>query len=161
MSFGAKLELPSPATALPGRSETMPVPAAHFVNGAPLVPPFPSHLAQLQVGMGCFWGAERKFWQAEGVFTTAVGYAGGITPNPSYEEVCSGRTGHTEVVLVVYDPASGATSICMPRCAASGRNAAGRSGSPSACMAAVRNGASMRGRRKPSETTTGALPIVN
>ncbi len=105
MAFGAKLELPSPATALPGRSETMPVPAAHFVNGAPLVPPFPSHLAQLQVGMGCFWGAERKFWQAEGVFTTAVGYAGGITPNPSYEEVCSGRTGHTEVVLVVYDPA--------------------------------------------------------
>ena len=105
MAFGAKLELPTPETALPGRSDTMQVPAAHFVNGAPLVPPFPEHLAQLQVGMGCFWGAERKFWQAEGVFTTAVGYAGGITPNPSYEEVCSGRTGHTEVVLVVYDPA--------------------------------------------------------
>ena len=105
MAFGAKLELPTRETALPGRSESIPVPAAHFVNGAPLVPPFPAHLAQLQVGMGCFWGAERKFWQADGVFTTAVGYAGGITPNPSYEEVCSGRTGHTEVVLVVYDPA--------------------------------------------------------
>ena len=105
MAFGAKLALPTAEQALPGREATMPVPAEHFVNGNPLVGPFPSHLQMLQVGMGCFWGAERKYWQTEGVFTTAVGYSGGITPNPSYEEVCSGGTGHTEVVLVVFDPA--------------------------------------------------------
>lgn len=96
--------LPSPAEALPGRATPMPVPARHFVTGAPLQPPFPAGLEQAVFGLGCFWGAERKFWQLPGVYTTAVGYAGGVTPNPTYEEVCSGRTGHTEVVLVVYDP---------------------------------------------------------
>ena len=90
--------------ALPGREEAMPVPARHEVLGTPLVPPFPDGLEQAIVGMGCFWGAERVFWQAPGVYTTAVGYAGGLTPNASYEEVCSGRTGHTEAVLVVFDP---------------------------------------------------------
>ena len=82
----------------------MPIPGEHFVNGHPLTPPFPEGLEQLVVGMGCFWGAERKFWEAPGVYTTAVGYAGGYTPNPTYREVCSGMTGHTEVVLVVFDP---------------------------------------------------------
>ena len=91
--------------ALPGRDETMPVPAAHDVLGTPIAPPFPAGLQQAVVGMGCFWGAERVFWRAPGVYTTAVGYAGGYTPNPTYEEVCSGRTGHTEAVLVVFDPA--------------------------------------------------------
>jgi peptide-methionine (S)-S-oxide reductase len=90
--------------ALPGRTETMPVPAAHEVLGNPIAPPFPDGLEQAIVGLGCFWGAERIFWQAPGVYTTAVGYAGGFTPNPTYEEVCSGRTGHTEAVLVVFDP---------------------------------------------------------
>jgi peptide-methionine (S)-S-oxide reductase len=101
-----KLHLPTAAEALPGRA-TRPfaVPEKHFVLGTPLEPPFPDGLEQLIVGMGCFWGAERKFWEAPGVYTTAVGYAGGITPNPTYEEVCSGRTGHTEAVLVVFDPA--------------------------------------------------------
>ncbi|HXU60259.1 MAG TPA: peptide-methionine (S)-S-oxide reductase MsrA [Polyangia bacterium] len=101
----SKNELPSPSDALPGRAEKMPVPAAHFVNGAPLQPPFPDGLQLATFGMGCFWGAERKFWQQEGVFSTAVGYAGGPTPNPTYREVCSGRTGHAEVVQVVFDPA--------------------------------------------------------
>jgi peptide-methionine (S)-S-oxide reductase len=95
----------APEDALPGRDEQMPVPAQHFVLGTPLEPPFPEGFQQLVVGMGCFWGAERKFWEADGVFTTAVGYAGGTTPNPTYQEVCSGRTGHTEAVLVVFDPA--------------------------------------------------------
>jgi peptide-methionine (S)-S-oxide reductase len=90
--------------ALPGRDEAMPVPATHDVLGTPLAPPFPDGLEQAVVGMGCFWGAERVFWQAPGVYTTAVGYAGGFTKNPTYEEVCSGRTGHTEAVLVVFDP---------------------------------------------------------
>src|SRR6201997_4913986 len=90
--------------ALPGRDEAMPVPDRHEVLGTPLTPPFPEGLEQAVVGMGCFWGAERVFWRAPGVYTTAVGYAGGFTPNPTYEEVCSGRTGHTEAVLVVYDP---------------------------------------------------------
>lgn len=97
--------LPTVETALPGRAEAMPVPAAHFVNGRPLQPPFPAGLEQALFGLGCFWGAERKFWQVPGVYTTAVGYAGGITPNPTYSETCSGRTGHTEAVLVVFDPA--------------------------------------------------------
>jgi peptide-methionine (S)-S-oxide reductase len=101
----AKLRMPSPGEALPGRSETMSVPDAHFVNGHRLAPPFPEGLATAVFGMGCFWGAERLFWQAPGVYSTAVGYAGGHTPNPTYEEVCSGGTGHTEAVLVVYDPA--------------------------------------------------------
>jgi peptide-methionine (S)-S-oxide reductase len=94
-----------PPEALPGRSQKMAVAAAHFVNGHPLEPPFPPGYQQAVFGLGCFWGAERKFWQAPGVWTTAVGYAGGYTPNPTYEEVCSGRTGHAEVVLVVWDPA--------------------------------------------------------
>ena len=105
MAFGAKLSLPTAAEALPGRAAAMPVPSEHFVNGRSLIPPFPETAQQLQLGMGCFWGAERRFWQMDGVFTTAVGYAGGLTPNPSYEEVCSGRTGHNEVVLVVYETA--------------------------------------------------------
>ena len=100
-----KLVLPGPDDALPGRTEPMPVPDAHFVNGNPLQPPFPAHLEQAVFGLGCFWGAERAFWETPGVFTTAAGYAGGITPNPDYREVCSGATGHTEVVLVVFDPA--------------------------------------------------------
>ena len=100
----SKLRLPDPANALPGREQRMPVPEAHAVSGAPLEGPFPGK-AQAIFALGCFWGAERKFWQQPGVYTTAVGYAGGLTPNPTYEEVCSGLTGHTEVVLVVYDPA--------------------------------------------------------
>ena len=100
-----KTEMASAATALPGRERAMVVPERHAVTGAALEPPFPDGLEQAVFGMGCFWGAERKFWELEGVHTTAVGYAGGFTPNPSYEEVCSGRTGHTEAVLVVFDPA--------------------------------------------------------
>ena len=100
-----KAHLPTADEALPGRSERpFSVPERHFVLGTPLEPPFPAGLEQIVFGMGCFWGAERKFWTAPGVYTTAVGYAGGSTPNPTYEEVCSGRTGHTEVVLVVFDP---------------------------------------------------------
>jgi len=102
--FGKKLTLPTAREALPGRSEKMPVPSAHYVNGHPLQPPFPGGMESAMFGLGCFWGAERKFWQLEGVYTTAVGYAAGITPNPTYQEVCTGMTGHNEVVLVVYDP---------------------------------------------------------
>ncbi|MDB4980455.1 MAG: msrA [Myxococcales bacterium] len=104
MWSSAKLKLPTPDEALPGRPTRMPVAKRHFVNGAPLVPPFPSGLRLATFGMGCFWGAEKLFWQREGVFSTAVGYAGGTTPNPTYREVCSGLTGHTEVVQVVFDP---------------------------------------------------------
>jgi peptide-methionine (S)-S-oxide reductase len=105
MLFGRhKTDMPDESRALAGRMGQMPVPDRHFVNGNPLEPPFPEGLEQAVFGMGCFWGEERKFWEAEGVFTTAVGYAGGFTPNPTYEEVCSGRTGHVEVVLVVFDP---------------------------------------------------------
>ena len=100
-----KLQIPPAQDALPGRSTPIPVAARHFVTGAPLKPPFPAGLEQAVFGLGCFWGAERKFWQAPGVVTTAVGYAAGHTPNPTYEEVCTGMTGHNEVVLVVFDPA--------------------------------------------------------
>jgi peptide-methionine (S)-S-oxide reductase len=103
--FTKKVEQVAPADALPGRETPMHVPERHEVLGTPLVPPFPDGTEQLVVAMGCFWGAERVFWQADGVYTTAVGYAGGYTPNPTYEEVCSGRTGHAEAVLVVFDPA--------------------------------------------------------
>src|SRR3954462_14752643 len=103
--FTKKAEMVTPEDALPGRETPMEVPERHDVLGTPLQPPFPEGLEQLVVGMGCFWGAERVFWQADGVYTTAVGYAGGYPPNPTYEEVCSGRTGHTEAVLVVFDPA--------------------------------------------------------
>jgi peptide-methionine (S)-S-oxide reductase len=99
-----KLTMPEPEAALPGRSESMPVRGPHFVLDTSMVAPFPEGSQKAMFGMGCFWGAERVFWQAEGVLTTAVGYAAGHTPNPSYEEVCSGRTGHNEVVLVVFDP---------------------------------------------------------
>lgn len=102
--FGKKLTLPTVGEALPGRSEKMPVPSGHYVNGHPLQPPFPAGMESAMFGLGCFWGAERKFWQLEGVYTTAVGYAAGVTPNPTYQEVCTGMTGHNEVVLVVYDP---------------------------------------------------------
>ncbi|MDF2811366.1 MAG: peptide-methionine (S)-S-oxide reductase [Microvirga sp.] len=99
------IDLPSPADALPGREMAIPTAAHHFVNKRPLHPPFPAGFETALFGLGCFWGAERKFWEmGEGVWTTAVGYAGGTTPNPTYEEVCSGRTGHAEVVLVVFDP---------------------------------------------------------
>ncbi|MDM9380499.1 peptide-methionine (S)-S-oxide reductase MsrA [Chlorogloeopsis sp. ULAP01] len=102
--FGKKLSLPTPEQALPGRAEAMPVTNRHYVNGNPIKPPFPEGMEIAIFGMGCFWGAERKFWQLSGVYTTAVGYAAGVTPNPTYREVCSGMTGHNEVVLVVYDP---------------------------------------------------------
>ncbi|MCX5742226.1 MAG: peptide-methionine (S)-S-oxide reductase MsrA [Proteobacteria bacterium] len=103
--FGKKSKMPSPAEALPGRATPIQVGASHFVNQHRITEPFPPGLQKAMFGMGCFWGAERKFWQVPGVYATAVGYAAGLTPNPTYEEVCSGRTGHNEVVLVVYDPA--------------------------------------------------------
>jgi peptide-methionine (S)-S-oxide reductase len=103
--LGHKTKMIDPSAALQGREEEVPVPQRHAVLGTPLKPPFPEGLEQAIFGMGCFWGAERVFWQVPGVYTTAVGYAGGFTPNPTYEEVCSGRTGHTEAVLVVFDPA--------------------------------------------------------
>jgi peptide-methionine (S)-S-oxide reductase len=105
MWFGREPTMPSAEQALPGRTTEMPVSAAHAVNGRPLRPPFPDGFETAVFGLGCFWGAERKFWETPGVWTTAVGYAGGFTPNPTYEETCSGRTGHTEAVLVVFDPA--------------------------------------------------------
>ena len=105
MAWGHRLRLPGEGEALPGRAAPMPLPVRHFVNGNPLGEPFPDGTERALFGLGCFWGAERRFWQVEGVVVTAVGYAGGITPNPAYEEVCSGLTGHTEVVLVVHDPA--------------------------------------------------------
>jgi peptide-methionine (S)-S-oxide reductase len=102
----AKLRMPTRDEALPGRTTPMPVPERHFVTGARIVPPFPDGTRLALFGLGCFWGAERKFWEVAGVYATAVGYAGGLTPNPTYREVCTGRTGHNEVVRVVYDPAA-------------------------------------------------------
>ena len=102
--MGREPQMPAPGEALPGRDQAVPVPERHFVLDAPLSPPFPDGIEQVVVGMGCFWGAEKEYWQIDGVYTTAVGYAGGFTPNPTYEEVCSGRTGHTEAVLVAFDP---------------------------------------------------------
>ncbi len=98
--------VPAPEDCLPGRDTPLPPPSSHFVSGQPLVGPFPEHLETLVLGMGCFWGAERFFWQLPGVYTTAVGYSGGTTPNPTYEETCTGLTGHTEAVLVVFDPSA-------------------------------------------------------
>ncbi len=103
--WSSKLEIPEADAALPGRNQTMPVAAAHVVLGTTMTPPFPQGFRHIVVAMGCFWGVERIFWQQPGVYTTAVGYVGGSTPNPSYEEVCSGLTGHTEAALVVFDPA--------------------------------------------------------
>lgn len=99
-----KLTMPTPEQALPGREQKMPVTGRHFVLDTPMSPPFPAQMEQAMFGLGCFWGAERRFWQQPGIYTTAVGYAGGFTPNPTYDEVCSGLTGHNEVVLVVFDP---------------------------------------------------------
>jgi len=101
---GKTLTKPDPSEALPGRRQAMPITNRHFVNGNPIAPPFPDYMQQALFGLGCFWGAERKFWQYPNVFSTAVGYSGGYTPNPSYEEVCTGMTGHNEVVKVIYDP---------------------------------------------------------
>ncbi len=101
----AKLRMPEPGEALPGRNEPIPVAERHAVLGTRIVPPFPEGTARALFGMGCFWGAERKFWELPGIYSTSVGYAGGYTPNPTYEEVCTGRTGHAEVVQVVFDPA--------------------------------------------------------
>ena len=106
MAWGHNIRLPGAGDALPGRSEPMPLPARHYVNGNPLGEPFPVGMRRAVFGLGCFWGAERRFWQTAGVFVTAAGYAGGMTPNPAYEEVCSGLTGHTEAVLVIHDPAA-------------------------------------------------------
>jgi peptide-methionine (S)-S-oxide reductase len=103
--FGKPTSIPSAAEALPGRAEPLPVPEIHFVNGNRIVPPFPAGLLVADFGLGCFWGAEKVFWKLAGVYSTAVGYQGGHTPNPTYREICTGRTGHTEVVRVVYDPA--------------------------------------------------------
>lgn len=103
--FGGKTTLPKPEEALKGRSVALSVPETHFVNGHSIKPPFPGGLERVIFGLGCFWGAERKFWSIPGVYSTAVGYAGGYTRNPTYDEVCSGKTGHTEAVLVLYDPA--------------------------------------------------------
>jgi len=104
VGYAKMLSMPSPGEALPGRETAIEIPAQHYVNGNPLQPPFPEGMQQAMFGLGCFWGAERRFWQSPGVYTTAAGYAGGLTPNPSYQEVCTGYTGHNEVVLVVFDP---------------------------------------------------------
>jgi peptide-methionine (S)-S-oxide reductase len=126
MWFGksSKLKMPTKEDALPGRSRKMPVPAAHFVTGTPLERPFPG-MEQAMFGMGCFWGAERKLWNTRASFSTAVGYAGGFTPNPTYEEVCSGRTGHTEVVRAVFDPQRTSLRGAAPRLLGEPRSDAG------------------------------------
>jgi peptide-methionine (S)-S-oxide reductase len=104
MGLGFKYRLPSKEEALPGRAQSMPIPSKHFMNGNPISDPFPEGLEKAMFGLGCFWGSEKMFWNTPGVYSTAVGYAAGVTPNPSYQEVCSGQTGHNEVVLVVFDP---------------------------------------------------------
>jgi len=109
--FRKEAEMVTAEQALPGRAEAMPVPERHEVLGTPMTPPFPDGMETIVVAMGCFWGAERFYWQAGGVYTTAVGYAGGYTPNPTYEEVCTGRTGHTEAVLVVFDPSDASLDV--------------------------------------------------
>ncbi len=103
--IGKKISMPDPADALPGRDQAIPIPAQHFVNGHAMSPPYPEHMVSAMFGLGCFWGAEKRFWETSGVYLTAVGYAGGYTPNPTYQEVCSGLTGHNEVVLVIFEPA--------------------------------------------------------
>jgi peptide-methionine (S)-S-oxide reductase len=113
--YSQKLRLPTPETALRGRPQRMPIPEKHFVNGRPLEGPYPHGLETVYFGMGCFWGAERLFWQTSGVWVTAVGYQGGFTPNPTYKEVCSGLTGHTEIVRVVYDPKIISTDALLRR----------------------------------------------
>ncbi len=115
LGFRDKTKMVDPERALPGREAEMPVAARHAVLGTPMKPPFPDGFQQLVVGMGCFWGAEKTFWQLPGVYTTAVGYAGGLSPNPTYEEVCSGSTGHAEVVLVVFDPKKLSLEACSRR----------------------------------------------
>src|SRR3569623_3606232 len=127
MAGTSKVNYPSHADALPGRAAAMPVPAAHYVSGHRLVPPFPAGMATALVGLGCFWGAERVCWEMPGGYSTMVGYAGGLTPSPTYREVCSGLTGHNEVVRVIYDPAvldyrdcwhcSGRRTILLRACA--------------------------------------------
>ena len=112
--FLKKMKLPGPGEALPGRHERMPVPERHFVNGHPLAPPYPSGMELALFGLGCFWGAEKRFWQLPGVYVTAAGYAGGLTPNPTYQEVCSGLTEHNEVVRVVFDPKQVQSALSMP-----------------------------------------------
>ncbi|WPL19085.1 Peptide methionine sulfoxide reductase MsrA [Thiorhodovibrio winogradskyi] len=111
--FGKKLTLPGPGDALPGRSQPMVIGGQHLVLGTAMRPPFPDGMRQAMFGMGCFWGAEQRLWQLDGVHTTAVGYAGGLTPNPSYEDVCSGQTGHAEVVLLVFDPVRLPFTACL------------------------------------------------
>ena len=106
LAYSRTVPMPAPHEALPGRSTRMPVPAHHYVNGHTLEPPYPSGMELALFGLGCFWGAERRFWELDGIYTTAVGYAAGFTPNPTYQEVCTGRTGHSEVVRVVFDPRS-------------------------------------------------------
>ena len=138
--------LPTPDRSLPGMRDCMAVPETHAVSGAPLEPPFPAGMEQAVFGMGCFWGAERLFWQRPGVYTTAVGYAGGFTPNPTYEEVCSRPTGHTEVVLVVFDPA--AISLRRAAQASSGRATT----RPRACARATTSAPSTAPRSTPTTT---------
>ncbi len=149
--FRKRPEMPSPADALPGRPTPLPTAETHFVNGNPLKGPYPPGIETIVLGLGCFWGAERKFWQLpEGVFVTAVGYAGGYTPNPTYEEVCTGQTGHNEVVLVAFDPAV----LPLERCCGPSSRATTR---PRACARATMSARStargstrtIRRRRRP------------